>query len=107
MKYEYKTESGFNFNDLEKRLNEEGFDSWELVSTIGWGTNSFTSIFKRVIRNNELTPLERLVSKFASEISSEQFLKGASSGSLKLNTEQWKLFVDIFQALKNKEDLQP
>jgi hypothetical protein len=107
MKYEYKTESGFSFDDMERRLNEEGFDSWELVSTIGWGTKSFTAIFKRAIRNNELSPLEQLVSKFAGAVSSEQFLKAASSGSLKMNTEQWKLFIDIFEKLKEREEERP
>jgi len=103
MKYEYKTESGFSFDDLDRRLNEEGFDSWELVSTIGWGTSSFTAIFKRVIRNNELTPLERLISNFANTLSSEQFRKGMSSGNLKLSTDQFMLFADVLQALKDKE----
>ena len=103
MKYEYKTESGFSFDDLDRRLNEEGLDSWELVSTIGWGTKSFTAIFKRVIRNNELTPLERLISNFANTISSAQLQKATSSGNLKLSTEQLMLFADVLQALKDKE----
>ena len=107
MKYEYKTESGFSFDDLERRLNEEGLDSWELVSTLAWGTKSFTAIFKRVIRNNELTPLERKLSKFARTVTQDQFLKAASSGKLTMSTEQGMMFTDIFQALKDKEDSRP
>lgn len=67
MKYEYKTESGFSFDDLERRLNEEGRDSWELVSTIGWGTNSFTAIFKRTIKNVILGAVGRKIRVFGEQ----------------------------------------
>jgi len=54
MKYEYKTEVRFNFDNLEVLLNKEGQSSWELVWVQNLeGRSSIKLYFKRAVHDVE------------------------------------------------------
>ena len=56
MKYEYKTEVRFDFDNLEPLLNKEGQSSWELAWVQNLeGRSSIKLYFKRAIRDIEGT----------------------------------------------------
>lgn len=55
MKYEYKTETRFNFDNLEPLLNKEGQSSWELAWVQNLQGSSLKLYFKRAIREHTST----------------------------------------------------